>query len=91
MTAAKLQVGQNQHLVQIESSSAEPIEIPMPMGARYWQGQKNNAIKIKGATLPDFLGSGPYDLHIESEVFNFKPRRLLGNKTWEGTVTRRDA
>ena len=90
MTAAKLQVGQNQFPVHVESSSAEPIEVPMPMGARYWQCRNNAGIKIKGATLPDLIGIGPYALHIENEIFNFMPRRFLGNNCWEGAVTRND-
>ena len=88
MTSAKLQVGQNQFLVQVEPSSSEQIEVPMPMGTRCWQYQNNTEIKIKGATLPDLLGTGTYALQIENDIFNFKPRRFLGSKCWEGTVTR---
>lgn len=62
----------------------------MVMGARRWQYRNNAGIKIKGATLPDLIGIGPYALHIENEIFNFKPRRFLGNKYWEGTLTRND-
>ena len=90
MTVAKLQVGQNQFLVQVEVPNAGPIEVPVPMGFLGWQNQNNNKIKIKGATLPDFLGNGPHLLYIENEAYNFKPWRLLRNKWWEGTVTLSD-
>lgn len=91
MTAAKLQVGQNQFLVEVEPVNAAPIEVPMAMGFSYWQGPKNeNRIKVKGGNLPYLLG-GPYALHIENKIFNFKPWHFLGNNCWEGILTCKDA